>query len=291
MDTSPARPDQVFDEHRFCTRCGYSMYLLRLDGVCPECRTPVLTSLNDGPQYRAARRMVRGLFWLQIAWAVEGASTLLWGLVTLADADPGGTGAPSFSALQLLTVSQLAILLPLSFGLSLVTSRAESGRPAAYPRAIQVWVLLLAYLLLSVATPFLIMLLPPSRWVNWPAWFGLPVLLAALEALLWASTFRYLASRLALRDRSARIWGGAAVGLLALSVLLDLSRYVLLIPMPLGLSSWSDGLRLAAFLAGTAAVAAALLFLLGCRQAAMDRRHNQRKASSANSTPGTDAVH
>ena len=235
--------------------------------------------------------MLRGLFWLQIAWAVEGASTLLWGLVTLADVDPGGTGAPSFFSIQLLTVSQLAILFPLSFGLSLVTSRGEPGRPAANSRAIQVWVLLVSYLLLSVATPLLIVLLPPSRWVNWPVWFGFPVLLPAIEALLWAAVFRYLVSRLALRDRSAKNWGRAAVGLLALSALLDVSRYVLLIPMPLGLSSWSDGLRLAAFLAGAAAVAAALLFLLGCRQAAINCRHDGMETSIANSTPQTDAVH
>ena len=274
MDTSAAAQNQVLDEQRFCTRCGYSLYSLRIDGICPECATPVLTSLRDVRQYRAMRRVIGGVTLLAIGWLIGALQATVLPIVIELSLNHPNT--PIFWVLSV--VVSLSIPLLLGSGLLLVTVR--QGREQGNVRG-AIWVLMGAYVLMGVAVPLLVsrLLAPAARFTS-PLWLWFALAGSLIPLALWACTFVYLTTHLTVPAGRVKSFGWAWLGLLGIATLLSLARYAVVFmggPQP--------GARQAMAILGVvlslASVVAAVVFLLGCRRIAVQRRQSLMDASTA----------
>lgn len=180
---------QVLDQQRFCTTCGYSLYSLRIDGLCPECGTPVADSLHNRDELVAMTNVRRGCTWLLMQTAASASVGLAsFFLFTLRDPNtlPGFMlWARVLTFTQVIIVSFLLVgVLRLTMGRRLVPGGAPVLSVATRLAASALFAVYVAFLLDDLLFNFFW-----NRWIAYPmlvSWVLTFVLVAAFAKRLLA---------------------------------------------------------------------------------------------------------
>ncbi len=208
----PADAELVLDQRRFCTRCGYSLYSLRIAGLCPECGLPVANSLHDRDELVAMTNVRRGCTWLLMQTVASATASLAsFFLFTLRDPNT----VPGFLLwIRVFTFTHLIIVafllmgvLRITMGRMLVPGGALALAVAARLATSALFAVYVALLLDDLLFSFL-----------WNRWIAYPMLVSWLLTSILVATF---AKRLLARDEP-RIVGPLHV-FIALSVVMTMA--------------------------------------------------------------------